>query len=202
MLLTLASLAAAAFGWAGLQSPVFRGGSIGDRFHYYVLVTDGLLRVYTFEAEEPIYLQTTAGYRLVAIRRTSNDAVVIRYYHERPGPLKPYAIVTDTHHPPLGRDVPTLYMRGVRMPTTLPAALFIAYPVVALGRLRVRRHRLKPGHCPACAYNLRGNTSGVCPECGWTIKPPTCPTCKCDLRDHTPGRCPKCGTSFTAQRPV
>ena len=23
-----------------------------------------------------------------------------------------------------------------------------------------------PGHCPTCGYNLTGNTSGVCPECG------------------------------------
>lgn len=24
----------------------------------------------------------------------------------------------------------------------------------------------KRGHCPQCSYNLTGNTSGVCPECG------------------------------------
>lgn len=23
-----------------------------------------------------------------------------------------------------------------------------------------------PGHCPHCGYDLTGNTSGVCPECG------------------------------------
>ena len=23
-----------------------------------------------------------------------------------------------------------------------------------------------PGHCARCDYNLMGNTSGVCPECG------------------------------------
>ena len=27
-----------------------------------------------------------------------------------------------------------------------------------------RRHR--PGYCSACGYNLLGNTSGTCPECG------------------------------------
>lgn len=27
-----------------------------------------------------------------------------------------------------------------------------------------RRHR-----CAVCGYNLRGNTSGRCPECGWQI---------------------------------
>ena len=40
----------------------------------------------------------------------------------------------------------------------LPAARFV-------GR-RVRHHRQKAGKCPACGYDLTGNVSGVCPECG------------------------------------
>ena len=28
------------------------------------------------------------------------------------------------------------------------------------------RRRIQPGHCPHCGYNLTGNTSGVCSECG------------------------------------
>jgi hypothetical protein len=27
----------------------------------------------------------------------------------------------------------------------------------------------KPGHCQRCGYDLTGNTSGVCPECGAQI---------------------------------
>ncbi|HPM24999.1 MAG TPA: hypothetical protein PLP66_13915 [Phycisphaerae bacterium] len=39
----------------------------------------------------------------------------------------------------------------------------------------VRRHRIlartpRPhGHCPKCGYDLTGNTSGVCPECGGAV---------------------------------
>jgi len=29
-----------------------------------------------------------------------------------------------------------------------------------------RRHPLRPGLCPRCGYDLTGNVSGVCPECG------------------------------------
>ena len=29
-----------------------------------------------------------------------------------------------------------------------------------------RNRRILPGHCEACRYNLTGNTSGICPECG------------------------------------
>jgi hypothetical protein len=28
------------------------------------------------------------------------------------------------------------------------------------------RRRIPPGHCRNCGYNLAGNVSGVCPECG------------------------------------
>jgi hypothetical protein len=31
---------------------------------------------------------------------------------------------------------------------------------------RRRRDRDRPGHCNACGYDLKGNLSGVCPECG------------------------------------
>jgi hypothetical protein len=30
----------------------------------------------------------------------------------------------------------------------------------------IARRRGRPGHCAACGYDLTGNTSGVCPECG------------------------------------
>ena len=29
----------------------------------------------------------------------------------------------------------------------------------------------RPGHCQSCGYNLKGNLSGVCPECGTGVKP-------------------------------
>ena len=30
----------------------------------------------------------------------------------------------------------------------------------------LRRRRLRRGHCEHCGYDLTGNVSGVCPECG------------------------------------
>lgn len=32
------------------------------------------------------------------------------------------------------------------------------------------RRTLRTGHCFHCGYNLRGNTSGICPECGAPVK--------------------------------
>lgn len=35
-----------------------------------------------------------------------------------------------------------------------------------LSKKRALRDRIPPGHCKQCGYNLTGNTSGICPECG------------------------------------
>ena len=32
-------------------------------------------------------------------------------------------------------------------------------------------HRFPPGHSQTCGYNLTGNVSGRCPECGTLVKP-------------------------------
>jgi len=46
----------------------------------------------------------------------------------------------------------------------------LVYPTVAflLGPFR-RRQRRRQGQCPKCGYNLMGNVSGACPECGKAI---------------------------------
>lgn len=45
--------------------------------------------------------------------------------------------------------------------------LFATYPTIAFIRGPVRRHRRRrKGLCIRCGYNLTGNVSGVCPECG------------------------------------
>ena len=45
--------------------------------------------------------------------------------------------------------------------------LLASYPTIALIRGPLRRWRWRrKGLCTKCNYNLTGNTSGVCPECG------------------------------------
>jgi predicted Zn-ribbon and HTH transcriptional regulator len=59
------------------------------------------------------------------------------------------------------------------------------------------RERLpKPGQCRGCRYDLTGNTSGICPECGSAFTPPEpvrCQRCGYDLTGNQAGRCPACG---------
>jgi len=58
------------------------------------------------------------------------------------------------------------------LPLWIPFVLCVAYPTVVLVRspyLFRKRYRRKHGLCIRCAYNLTGNTSGICPECGTRI---------------------------------
>ncbi|MHC4796080.1 MAG: hypothetical protein ACYTF1_05495 [Planctomycetota bacterium] len=52
-------------------------------------------------------------------------------------------------------------------------AAFAAYPLyVAANQSHIwwqKRQRKRLGHCLNCGYNLTGNTSGICPECGKKI---------------------------------
>jgi hypothetical protein len=61
--------------------------------------------------------------------------------------------------------------RAVYVPCWVVVLLFAAWPAPVLGRsaLRARRERMRArlkGHCVKCGYDLAGNISGICPECG------------------------------------
>ena len=50
-------------------------------------------------------------------------------------------------------------------------ALIAALPPAAWLRGRIRRHRRRRrGLCPRCGYDLTGNTSGRCSECGEVVR--------------------------------
>ena len=56
---------------------------------------------------------------------------------------------------------------GLRIGTPYLLALFAILPSLAL-LSRLLPKKPGPGHCP-CGYDLTGNVSGVCPECGTGI---------------------------------
>jgi hypothetical protein len=68
---------------------------------------------------------------------------------------------------PFNRDLKKEAMASVSVRLWLLAVALAAYPIVSLIRGPVRRHhRRRRGLCVRCGYNLAGNTTGVCPECG------------------------------------
>ncbi len=71
-----------------------------------------------------------------------------------------YTVDNYAYWPHVFRDPPPF--AGARVPLWVPF-LLAAIPTVWLWR---RDRRPPKGGCQACGYNLTGNTSGVCPECG------------------------------------
>ena len=56
---------------------------------------------------------------------------------------------------------------GVMFPLWAPCLVLAVYPTIAFIRGPYRRYRRrKKGLCLKCGYNLTGNISGICPECG------------------------------------
>ena len=65
--------------------------------------------------------------------------------------------------PQFKRDAISTY---VYLPLWVPFLLVAAPTALLLYR---DRRRTSPGHCPKCGYNLKGNVSGRCSECGTPI---------------------------------
>lgn len=68
-------------------------------------------------------------------------------------------------------DIPALYTIVIAFAAGMLVLLVAG--TVAIGmelvtlrmeRRRISRHRPRP--CPRCRYDLTGNVSGICPECG------------------------------------
>lgn len=127
------------------------------------------------------------------VRRSSwlpGDTLRIRIiqvdYHRKTW-LEPVTeLVSYSHHgPPIPRYGPFLgleFARSVsemdsniykittaKIPLVHLFIIFAAYSTLVLIKTIRGRHRVKPGHCSKCGYDLTGNISGVCPECGTTI---------------------------------
>ena len=64
------------------------------------------------------------------------------------------------------------YECRIRIPLWAPFIAFLFVPAATVVTTRLIRHmRKRRGLCVKCAYNLTGNESGTCPECGTEIVP-------------------------------
>jgi hypothetical protein len=71
----------------------------------------------------------------------------------------------------LGVDMPRLVLerfgRGAQL--EIPMYVFVVLLAVPVGILWMRGRPIARWECATCRYNLTGNLSGVCPECGAPI---------------------------------
>lgn len=155
-----------AFAWA---KPVESAGWIvtfkaSERVILCALATDGLLRLCYFSGTQPFYIQyrqrrftffaSDDGSR-IAILRTPPPA-----FFQANRIRNPIAI---------WRGNPVQWS-VIRAPLWWVSVLLATYPTIAFIRGPLRRHRRRRrGECIGCGYDLTGNESGVCPECGEAI---------------------------------
>ena len=72
---------------------------------------------------------------------------------------------------------PLMMLGGTTKEVAVPLWFVVVVGAVLLGALRISRPaRVKVGHCIACGYNLTGNVSGRCPECGAATGDAACET--------------------------
>ena len=98
----------------------------------------------------------------------------------------------------------------IEAPFWLAAFLLSTYPLVVFVRGPMRRwHRSRSGLCLCCGYDLTGNVTGICSECGATLDtndiPAATPSARPDEHPRRPlcrrgsvRRCVLTGTSFVA----
>ena len=60
--------------------------------------------------------------------------------------------------------------RWVVVPTWTAALLLCVLPAMSVLRVTRNRGRRLFSQCVTCSYNLTGNASGVCPECGTAVR--------------------------------
>ncbi len=166
VILSLAASLTGFCGWIGIWQSLYSDGSVG-KTAFYLHTADGLLRLYAFSGNERIYLDPSGDRRFISLRRRSDDGRLMRFQHAVPPRIPAYAgYWRDTRLTSPGTQ-PVVYMYGLRVPIVLPVALLLAYPLWVTLRDRLRRMKgPQPGECKTCRYDLTGNRSGVCPECG------------------------------------
>ena len=91
-------------------------------------------------------------------------------------PFSPYAPVRPSKpyiYSVIHSDLVPLYVWPFRlwMPFALLLVFPCIYPVYILVWRNTRRWRRKRGLCESCGYNLTGNVTGICSECGHPIFP-------------------------------
>ena len=187
VVLTLAAVAAAALNLRSYSNTIRREFRLTSKIVFFVHFSYGVSRLFWWNCEEDFVIEVRPRVSTSQGVSVRNDGDLIRprtlSWCEYPGivvataetmrktGMSSYQIVSRTirpyRFPPFGAGNPSLYWGYIRTPTWTVSTIFAAYPMLAFFRGPLRRYRRRRhGLCIRCAYNLEGNVSGVCPECG------------------------------------
>lgn len=176
VVLTLGAVATSALNWRSYSNTIRREFRLTSKVVLFVHFSDGFSRLFWWSCEEDFVIE---------IRRVSswnNENVIFPrtlswcYYPAwalttaekiRETGMSSYQFLSETIRPTSGPGNPSLYHGFIRTRTWTVFTIFAAYPAIASFRGPLRRwRRRRKGLCLKCGYDLTGNESGVCPECG------------------------------------
>ena len=93
-------------------------------------------------------------------------AVLVAFLASWVGLLMVASVLYEQHEVFAGLSL--IYSGMFSLMFALPVVLIVGIPFF-LRRHRRRKLRFPSGHCQTCGYDLTGNVSGICPECGKAI---------------------------------
>lgn len=73
-------------------------------------------------------------------------------------------------HPPVYHTPDEFYADAAAVAAVASAAAGVLSGAIGGLVAELIKRVPRPGHCPRCGYNLTGNLSGVCPECGTPVR--------------------------------
>ena len=173
ILITLA-VAAVVLGIASYHTTIRIGNSLLDATAHWWNATFSAgrltLRLWVMER------QPLGPGEVAALRKLDNGALVLRrptWSKCRRWPLGVGYYVWGHDFPALQESPPVrlvLFAFEGYMPFWVPFVLLATYPTIAFIRGPLRRYRRRrKGLCVGCGYDLTGNVTGVCSECGQPI---------------------------------
>ena len=180
-LLAVVALAATVFGLFSAKSIIHRALWVSDRHVVYFYYRDSEVRLFWLSATEKLVVTFESNVidfieplTFRAVPGRDCDEVVIRSAGTlRPADVGLSGYIRSTLPGVPIDSCPTVSLRMFRTPIWTVPAFLIAYPIFAFIRGPMRRwRRRRRGVCAGCGYNLTGNESGVCPECGNKIEKP------------------------------
>ena len=114
-----------------------------------------------------IFIITSVLSLLLCVATVALWVVSFRYADFTDAPV----LGTDSISSNAGGTTQLLFPDPYKFPYWFPILCFAVLPVIATVRWMSRLTDVTAGHCCSCSYNLTGNTSGVCPECGNATTP-------------------------------
>ncbi len=109
-----------------------------------------------------MFFAATFESRNMVLLGLKNGSFFLSWFHQWPA-TQPWMRL-ESHPPGAVYWLPTIVRNWAF--TVIRVPLWIPLSVILLLWLLARRKRPTPGHCVKCGYDLTGNRSGRCPECG------------------------------------